>query len=764
MVEDLDRYMIDEKTEDLDDSSDGEDNDTGRDRDGLMPSYIIEDNLDFKNYSHIKKPDGTDYNSIEEIINYLIYEKKALEISSQPSNESIKNKSEFSEHLENELKSLPSAVVNTYYEQANNLVELHQYIKTNKDILNRVGESFDSSIEELSDLIKDMPDNHVASLQISKSLENRIDTREEIFKLDVNEEYIKNIKELQDRIKNLDSLMQTKAKFIEDIAYEIDLLKKKASRSVRDFLLKLIIGLRKPRTNIQILQQSKLFKYSPLNQFIYHNSPSSAVEIKNLYIETVSRTFHNYFKNYLTNLTKVFHQVTLKSDVIGYLEQVKGYFGASTKSVELNKASAFNLYISGLPSDIWTSIKSEVITQIPDKLSRIDILERCLDAPLIIPHAAIRNNKKYPFEQIYRSMNILLLDTICSEYLFNRQWFAKPLLANSPDALIPSIFDKIFQLFLDNLNSFVSFTFDCLALLLCLQINKILIQLLQDRKLWDRISCVRLYFQKIDVLIWDRFSEAFKRNIDSLKNALNSKENYPTDLRPHIYTRRFSEFYSSLCIILSTFDEPRVTAWMAVLRSSMERLLTHYSNNCFNNDTKLKSIFLINNYDIIITVFSENNISQNEEGFLKFSTLLQEQINIFVELLLYSYYKNLILFIKDTEFSISNTANYQIDRNQLLALINEFSQKWKEILQKIQTEIMLNFSNFNLGSTITKQIISQYLIYYKRFEEIYKKYIKQSSSTPELINQQQQLRSSFIPVSTITFEIGKSYNNNKDLI
>lgn len=228
-------------------------------------------------------------------------------------------------------------------------------------------------------------------------------------------------------------------------------------------------------------------------------------------------------------------------------------------------------------------------------------MTRCLDAPLIIPHAAIKNGKKYPFEQIFRSMNILLLDTICSEYLFDRQWFAKPLLANSPDALIPSIFNNIFQLYYDNIFSFVGGTYDCLSLLLCLQINSILVQLLIDRKLWDRISCLKTYFQKLDVIIWDRFSEVFKRNIDSLNLAIKM-DTPPTDFRPHIYTRRFSEFYSSIAEILSHNEEPRVLAWVAVLRSSMERLLLHFSNSF--TDIKSKSIFLITNYDVVITVFS----------------------------------------------------------------------------------------------------------------------------------------------------------------
>jgi len=674
------------------------------------------------------------------------------------------------------------------FEQANDLVNLHTVIKENKDQLNNISHVFDGFISELSDLIKDMPDNHVASLQISKSLEHRMISREQISQLvdkivippdliqnlvseDVDEEYIKSINELTDRIKNLDSLMSTKAKFMEDIAYEIDLLKRKACRSVREFLLKLVISLRKPRTNIQILQHSKLLKYAPLNRFIYINSPSFATEIKNCYIETVSRTFTQYFRNYLTNLTKVFYQITYKTDLVGYVESVKGYFGTSFgKPVgEANKPSAFNLNVPNLPNDIWSSIRGEVVTQAQEKMAvkilyRSDIIRRCFDAPLIIPHTALKNNKKYPFEQIFRSINILLLDTVCSEYLFDRQWFAKPLVSNvEHNGLVQPIFDKVFQVYYENIGNFVSSTYDCLALLICIRINQLLVQQIRIRKL-ESITLLNTYFQRVDVILWDKFSDLFKRNIDSLKMAI-TKDPAPTDTRPHIYTRRFSEFYASILDIIncqsddgivlpeSTLENQnsRVLAWVVALRSSYERLMIHFSN--FFHDDKTKTIFLINNYDVVLTVLSENNITPQEETHSRFQTLIQEQTNIFVEQLLQHYYKLLISFIKDTEYNLSTKENYAINKDQLYTLVNEFSQRWRDVLHKIQNDIMTNFSNFNLGSSITKQIITQYLIYYKRFEEIYKKANKQPDLNVSIA------KPTFTPISNITYEISKSYSS-----
>eukprot|EP01132_Coremiostelium_polycephalum_P005942 gene5942-7401_t len=775
MIASIDQYMAIEDEEvdgdDYDDVGDNNNNDiiNADDLDAYnLPGHeIANDTLEFSDYKHIKKSNGQPYKDMDELLSTII--------DNYNTTDNEKSYDDHSKDIESQLKSLPSTVVNTYFEQASSLVNLHKVIKENETVLTEIGETFKGFTEELSQLIKDMPDNHVVSLQISKALQNRLITRDEISKLieqvvippdlikniaseDVNEDYVRNIDSLMEKIRNLDSLIPVKARFIEDIAFEIDLLKKKACRSVRDFLLKQVISLRKPRTNIQILQHSKLFKYSPLNQFIYSNSPFYANEIKSTYIETVSRTFTFYFKNYLNNLTKVFYQISFKKDVVGYVESVKGYFGSTpSKQIDANKASAFNLNVSNLPNDIWSSIRSDQVV-VPEKilaqnfLRRSHILIRCLDAPLIIPHVALKNNKKYPFEQIFRSMNILLLDTVCSEYLFDSQWFAKPLVSNhETNGLIQPIFDKIFILFYENINNFVMNTYDCLGLLLSIKLNQIFNQQLRERRL--DLTCLFEYYRKVDEMLWRKFTELLQRNIDSLKLAIQ-KDSNPVDTRPHIYTRRFSEFYASLLEIISFGEklDENAMAWLAVLRSTMERLLIHFSQHFF--DEKSKAIFLINNYDVVITVLLENNISADDEGYVRFQSLIQEQINIFVELHLLHYYRELITFIKDTESNLVNVANYFINKETLFNLVHELTQRWREILQKIQIDNMTNFTNFNLGSNITKKIISQFLIYYKRFEEIYRKALKQN---PSSLDTQKVI---LPPISTITYEISKSYSSS----
>ena len=63
-----------------------------------------------------------------------------------------------------------------------------------------------------------------------------------------------------------------------------------------------IYNLRKPKTNIQILQQNVLLKHRHLMQFMRRHGRDVAAEVRAAYIETLSRVLSGHFKAYLTAL------------------------------------------------------------------------------------------------------------------------------------------------------------------------------------------------------------------------------------------------------------------------------------------------------------------------------------------------------------------------------------------------------------------------------------------------------------------------------
>jgi hypothetical protein len=78
----------------------------------------------------------------------------------------------------------------------------------------------------------------------------------------VNEEYMKTLEILSKKLKFVEADQAVKSsKALKDVEPELEKLRQKAISKVYDFIVQKLIALRKPKTNIQILQQSVLLKY-----------------------------------------------------------------------------------------------------------------------------------------------------------------------------------------------------------------------------------------------------------------------------------------------------------------------------------------------------------------------------------------------------------------------------------------------------------------------------------------------------------------------
>ena len=66
-------------------------------------------------------------------------------------------------------------------------------------------------------------------------------------------------------------------------------LRLKAVSKVRSFLLAQISALRKPKTNLTILQNNVLLKYKDCVAFLRNNAPAVFNEVKHTYTDTISQ-------------------------------------------------------------------------------------------------------------------------------------------------------------------------------------------------------------------------------------------------------------------------------------------------------------------------------------------------------------------------------------------------------------------------------------------------------------------------------------------
>merc|ERR1719401_2281091 len=59
------------------------------------------------------------------------------------------------------------------------------------------------------------------------------------------------------------------------------------------------------------------------------------------------------------------------------------------------------------------------------------------------------------------------------------------------------------------------------------------------------------------------------------------------------------------------------------------------------------SVFLVNNYDLVLTVFHERHLPRNATS--GFEELLRDQVQLFVEAQLMRHFPDLVMFVKSTE-------------------------------------------------------------------------------------------------------------------
>jgi hypothetical protein len=212
-----------------------------------------------------------------------------------------------------QLKDAEAETVTQYMENNEEVSQLHQQMEECDAVLARMQEmllGFQEDLGGISEEIKDLQDK---SLSMNIKLKNRRAAEELIHKfLDqtsvdpeianiiltstINEQFLDAIIDLSKKLKYLQQDTPSKDGSSLDIIPkdthvghtllpELERLKVKAIGKIRDYFASKYKDLRRPKTNIQMLQQSALVKYAPLFQFLQQESPHAADEIRSLIID-----------------------------------------------------------------------------------------------------------------------------------------------------------------------------------------------------------------------------------------------------------------------------------------------------------------------------------------------------------------------------------------------------------------------------------------------------------------------------------------------
>ncbi|KAJ3309539.1 hypothetical protein HDU76_003578, partial [Blyttiomyces sp. JEL0837] len=472
-----------------------------------------------------------------------------------------------------------------------------------------------------------------------------------------------------------------------------------ASEKVRDFLIKKIDSLRAPNTNITVIQQNVLLKFKELYYFLLERYSDAAFEVRATYMTTVGAYFFASFEKYvksLQNLQKYSSiDMTLKTVIADKLD-LMGSEERGRRGLFMGK----------------TSLKDK--TNVYSLGDRIQVLTSS-DTGIILAHIAEEQHLKFPYEVIFKSVSRLLMDNSSSEYVFTTEFFlpAHKRSAKSPDfnpgAVFAEMFEPTLKFIQNTFKSYVDNSFDAVGILLCIRLNSFHLRIMQKR----RIPCLENFMNYLNILLWPRFQAIIDLHIDSLRKASTAKLR---DAHPHFITRRYAEFAVSILTLNEGFDDALLANSLLRLRNEVESLLGRMADEVPDNRGKI--VLLINNYDLVLSILAEYNLASFDDEKAYFNAKMEVKKAEFIDEELKPMLSFLIEFVERAELE-KNLDNLDTTRFETVA--SEFNNAWKPIISDVNNSVLQAFPNFQNGARILNAVLTQMLIFYKRFMVLWEK-------------------------------------------
>uniref|UniRef100_A0A3Q3D9Y1 Vacuolar protein sorting-associated protein 52 homolog n=1 Tax=Hippocampus comes TaxID=109280 RepID=A0A3Q3D9Y1_HIPCM len=696
---------------------------------------------------------------------------------------------QYSKQVEAELEQIEQASIKDYIKESQNIALLHQQISACDAILERMEEMLSGFQSDLSSISSEIHTLQRQSLSMNVRLKNRQAVRSHLSQLvdellvpgamistildsPVTEQhFVEQLHELNNKINLAKELSFRETLACCDIQDVVDRLKVKAVCKIREFILQKIYSFRKPMTNYQI-PQNTLLKYRFFYQFLLANERTVAKEVRDDYVDTMSKIYFSYFKSYSGRLLKVqYEEVANKDDLMGVEDTAKkGFF--SKPSLK----SRNTIFTLGQRGAILSPAE--------------------LEAPILVPHTAQRGDSRYPYETLFRSQHYALLDNGCREFLFLCDFFM--VTGNSALDLFNSIMGKTLGMFLKSMSTYVADCYDGIAVFLCIHI------ILRFRAIAAKrnIPALDKYWEAVLELLWPRFELILEMNIHSIRNSDPQKLGL-LDSRPHYITRRYAEFSSAVVSINQTFPNERINALLAQLQVSRAaetgRAPTRTGRDAFargflqaeveNFVLKMAAefpsrreqlIFLINNYDMMLGVLTVSPIGdvQKEQSTTTTATAakksrrrrwkstlclsrrgqqttarrwkasssfywpgrrrvlflpnahvpprlppkrsLSRRRQEFIEELLSAPFGGMIAFVKEAEALMEKgqLERLKSDEARICQLVRGFSGSWKQSVEAMSQDVMRSFTNFKNGTGIIQGALTQLIQYYHGFHKI----------------------------------------------
>jgi len=221
------------------------------------------------------------------------------------------------------------------------------------------------------------------------------------------------------------------SKALEEVRPELEKLKFKVCSRARNFIIAKLNNLKKPKTNFQIYQESVLLKYKPLVAFLREHHKETYLELTSVYAEIMDIVYYTQLRQYFNDTAKLIEK-TPKGGELLFTDRASAPGFTRDSNVS---ASATNASMTFEFSDtiMTTSAREQAQVEVED---RANVLQKIDENPIVV--AISQSKHHFAFEEVFRSQNKVIVDTVCKEFVFVLEFFDLKM------AQVSQIFNQIF--------------------------------------------------------------------------------------------------------------------------------------------------------------------------------------------------------------------------------------------------------------------------------------------------------------------------------
>eukprot|EP01127_Copromyxa_protea_P001804 TRINITY_DN11717_c0_g1_i1.p1 TRINITY_DN11717_c0_g1~~TRINITY_DN11717_c0_g1_i1.p1 ORF type:complete len:752 (-),score=136.35 TRINITY_DN11717_c0_g1_i1:92-2152(-) len=623
------------------------------------------------------------------------------------------------QNIYNQLITSEQDTLELYRTEKENIIKLYRHLDTCDSVLNGLDGCLSSFEQSLSERISEIHEmQREAKLKLVR-MQNHQKISEELSAF-LNDVYLpENLTRAIARGKINQSYVQyldafsAKITFIETMSANDVLAVKEQKQVVKDLITRacekihkwLLSKMTSKIKSVPSLKkrQGPLQKYSSLFHFLLKHNPKNAEEVVNKYVEIVTKIYGIHFRHYLDQIGKMCLEIADKNDTIAEPEHKNwGFF--TPKVLQMKKKTP----VYSLAQRQATISNLDQPFPFPNTPSSPDAAANAQKSK-----ETHEDEHKHPFEVLFRSIHWMLLELIHAEHNFCKNFFTVD--------YTERLFSRTLNILSTYLGTYIESSYDAIGLL----IIQCVMYTYQHSSLISSVEGTEIpnYFKSRTPEIQKRFSFLIQQHKESALSA------DPDDLGEinfcggHYVTRRYAELLASILVLHKEFPEAlkpfSIEKEMKPLRVAVSGLLGKLGD-LLSDQKQEKVLFLINNYDVILSVSSER-CKSNTQDTQHFESLLVGLTDKYVNLQLQKHFNGIIQFVKKhavpdgaagegLQISVQPTCEPRVIED----LLRGFAENdyWKNRIEDINKEIMKSFHNFETGTMIFQKVLSSLFEHY----------------------------------------------------